>query len=43
VAPHLPELHDLGGHWHSRHLPAPEPGPAESAWLRTLEAALRHP
>jgi len=43
VEPHLETLYALGGDWHSRWLPAPEPVPAEAAWLTTLDHALRAP
>jgi FAD/FMN-containing dehydrogenase len=37
-----PELHDIGGDWHSRWLPAMPPTLTESAWIQTLEQAI-HP
>jgi hypothetical protein len=37
--PHLPTLRELGGDWHSRHLPARTPSAAESAWLERLQTA----
>lgn len=33
-------LHELGGDWHSRWLPARAPDITESKWIQTLEAAL---
>jgi hypothetical protein len=41
AAPHLWQLHELGGDWHSRHLPPPEPSTAETAWIATLEEVIR--
>jgi FAD/FMN-containing dehydrogenase len=35
-----PELHALGGDWHSHCLPAIPPNITESAWLQTLEDAI---
>lgn len=35
-----PELHALGGDWHSQCLPATPPNITESAWLQTLEEAI---
>jgi len=35
-----PELHALGGDWHSRWLPAMPPTVTESAWIHTLEQAI---
>lgn len=40
MRPHLAELNALGGDWHSRHVPAPDPGPAEAAWIHTLEEVI---
>jgi hypothetical protein len=35
-----PELHNIGGDWHSRWLPAMPPTITESPWLQTLEQAI---
>lgn len=35
-----PELHDIGGDWHSRWLPAMPPTITESAWIQALERAI---
>jgi FAD/FMN-containing dehydrogenase len=43
VRPHLTELYDLGGDWHSRWLPAITPNSAESRWLTILEKAINEP
>ncbi len=43
LQPHLPELYELGGDWHSRWLPAPSPTNTESKWLNILENAIHEP
>ena len=35
-----PELHSLGGDWHSHWLPSTPPNITESAWIQTLEDAI---
>ena len=37
-----PELHAIGGDWHSHWLPSTPPNIAESAWIQTLEQAIHH-
>lgn len=43
MQPHLGTLHDLGGDWHSRWLPATPPTLPESQWLETLEQTIHAP
>jgi hypothetical protein len=37
------ELEAEGGDWHSKHLPTPEPTPAEREWLEILQEVLDTP
>jgi len=43
VQPHLTELYELGGDWHSRWVPATPPTITESRWLNILENAIHEP
>lgn len=37
------EVQEVGGDWHSRHIPDADPNPAEQAWLDVLETEFRKP